>query len=163
MDTNSTAPLATFAAGRNYFDGRIATPGGGHKTVAPFFTAARVGEGVRNYWLLAMVDGRTQILDSYFEPVGSAAPWGSDLAATEARCGGGSQVLTTKAGGDRDADTLRAFAIVNRAPVPVSAPLDLPGPVTALWSSGGSGAFVIVHDLATGRYEAFLITVNCGA
>src|ERR1017187_3401887 len=31
-------------------------------------------------------------------------------------------------------EALRAFGMVNRAPVPLSAPLDLPGPVTALWS-----------------------------
>ena len=163
LDSSAAAMLATFAPGRNHFDGRITTAAGARKALAPFFSAAKAAENGRSYWLLAMVDGRTQIMDANFEPVGSVVPWGSDLAATEARCGGGSQVLVTKAGDAREPDTLRAFGMVNRAPVPLSAPLDLPGPVTALWSLGGSEAVAVVHDLATGRYEAFLITVNCGA
>jgi hypothetical protein len=94
--------------------------------------------------------------------VGSVAPWGSDLAATEARCGGGWQILATKAGEAREPDAVRAFGLVNGAPVPLSAPLDLAGPVTAFWSLGGNEALAVVNDLATGRYEAYVITVNCG-
>ena len=97
-----------------------------------------------------MLDGRTQILDAALDPVGSVASWGSDLAATEARCGGGSQILATKAGDAREPDAVRAFGLVNRTPVPLSAPLDLPGPVTALWSLGGNAALAVVSDLASG-------------
>ena len=162
LEATAAGAVATFTPGRNHFDGRIAVPGGPRKTLAPFFSAAKAGENGRNYWLLAMVDGRTQLLDANFEAAGSVGGWGSDLASTEARCGGGSQVLATKAGDVREADTLRAYGMANRAPVPLSAPLDLPGPVTALWSLGGSSAVAVVRDLATGRYEAFLITVKCG-
>ena len=109
-----------------------------------------------------MLDGRTQIFDAAFEPVGSVASWGSDLAWTEARCGGGSQILATKAGDAREADSIRAFGLVNRTPVPLSAPLDMPGPVTAFWSLGGNSALAVVSDLASGKYQAYLITVNCG-
>ena len=154
--------LADFVAGRNHFDGRVSAPNGIRKTVAPFFSAASAEENGRQYWLLAMLDGRTQVFDAAFEPVGSVAPWGSDLAATETHCGGGWQTLATKAGEGREPDAVRAYGLVNRAPVPLSAPLDLPGPVTAFWSLGGNAALVVVSDLATGRYEAYVITVNCG-
>jgi hypothetical protein len=154
--------LADFIAGRNHFDGRVSTPNGIRKTLAPFFSAASAEENGRQYWLLAMLDGRTHIFDAAFEPVGSVAPWGSDLAATETHCGGGWQTLATKAGEGREPDAARAYGLVNRAPVPLSAPLDLPGPVTALWSLGGNRAVAVVADLATGRYEAYVITVNCG-
>jgi hypothetical protein len=154
--------LANFTPARNHFDGRVSTANGIRKTVAPFFSAGAAEENGRQYWLLAMLDGRTQIFDAAFEPVGSVAPWGSELAATEAHCGGGRQTLATKAGEAREPDAVRAFGLVNRAPVPLSAPLDLPGPVTALWSLGGTGALAVVSDLATGRYEAYVITVNCG-
>jgi hypothetical protein len=109
-----------------------------------------------------MLDGRTQIFDAAFDLVGSVASWGSDLAGTEAHCGGGSQTLATKAGDAGEPDAVRAFALVDRTPVPLSAPLDLPGPVTALWSLGGNTALAVVSDLATGRYQAYAITVNCG-
>ena len=96
--------LASFTPGRNYFDGRVSTANAIRKTVGPFFSAASVEENGRAYWLLAMLDGRTQIFDAAFEPVGSVASWGSDLAWTEARCGGGSQILATKAGDAREPD-----------------------------------------------------------
>jgi hypothetical protein len=154
--------LASFTPGRNHFDGRVSTANGIRKTLAPFFSAASAEENGRPYWLLAMLDGRTQILDAALDPVGSVASWGSDLSSTEAHCGGGSQILATKAGEAREPDAVRAFGLVNRTPVPLSAPLDLPGPVTAFWSLGGNGALAVVSDLATGRSQAYVITVNCG-
>ena len=157
-----SALLASFAPRRNHFDGRVFTATGIRKTLAPFFSAASAEENGRPYWLLAMLDGHTQIFDAALDPVGSVASWGSDLAATEAHCGGGSQILATKAGEAGEPDAVRAFGLVNRAPVALSAPLGLPGPVTAFWSLGGNGALAVVSDLATGRYQAYLITVNCG-
>ncbi len=154
--------LANFVAGRNYFDGRVFAANGIRKTLAPFFSAASTEENGRTYWLLAMLDGRTQILDAALEPVGNIASWGSDLAATEAHCGGGWQILATKPGEAREPDAIRAFQLVNRSPVPLSPPLELPGPVTAFWSLGGNTAAAIVNDLGTGRHQAYVITVNCG-
>jgi hypothetical protein len=154
--------LASFAPGRNHFDGRVSTANGIRKTLAPFFSATSAEENGRPYWLLAMLDGRTQIFDAAFDLVGSVASWGSDLAGTEAHCGGGWQTLATKAGDAGEPDAVRAFALVDRTPVPLSTPLDLPGPVTALWSLGGNTALAVVSDLATGRYQAYAITVNCG-
>ncbi len=83
------------------------------------------------------------------------AAWGSDLAGTEAHCGGGSQILATQAGDAREPDALRAFALVQPDPVPLSPPLDLPGPVTAFWSLGGNAATAVVRDLDDGRYPAY--------
>jgi hypothetical protein len=155
--------LANFVPTRNYFDGRVATANGVRKTLAPFFSAASAEENGRPYFLFAMLDGRTQILDAALDPVGSVAAWGSDLAETEAHCGAGTQILATKPGDAGEPDSVRAFALVNRTPVPLSAPLDLPGPVTALWSLGGNTALAVVRNTAAPRYQAFLITVNCGA
>uniref|UniRef100_Q01NK0 Uncharacterized protein n=1 Tax=Solibacter usitatus (strain Ellin6076) TaxID=234267 RepID=Q01NK0_SOLUE len=154
--------LANFTAGRNYFDGRIVPPSGGRKTLPAFFSAAPIDEGGKQYWLFALAGGKTQITDGVFEPAGSVAGWGSDLAGTEARCGGGSQVLATRAGDAREPDTLRAFTFSSRTPQALTPPLDLPGPVTALWSAGGNAAIAVVRDLSSGRYAAYAITVNCG-
>jgi hypothetical protein len=155
--------LAGFAPTRNYFDGRVVTPAGVRKSVAAFYAVAAIEDQGRPYWILTLVDGRTQLFDAAFEPAGTVGPWGSDVAATEARCAGGTQVLATKPGDLREPDSLRAWSIVNRAPVALTPPADLPGPVTALWSLGGAGALAVVHDLTTGRYSAYIITVVCGA
>jgi hypothetical protein len=155
--------LGNFAAARNYFDGRLTTQTGLRKTLAPFYSAAEVEEQGRQVWLFAMVDGRTQIFDPSFEPTGTISSWGSDIAGTDARCGGGTQVLATRAGDGSESDAIQGYAIVNRAPVLLTAPMELPGPVTALWSSGGTSAVAIVKNLVSGKYTAYVITVACGS
>jgi hypothetical protein len=154
--------LAGFTANRNYFDGRITTQAGVRKQLAPFFSAASANEQGSQIWLLAMVDGSTRIFDGNFDPVGAIPGWGSDIVGVGARCGGGAQVLATRPGDAGEADTIQAFAIVNRAPAPLTAPLGFSGPVTALWPSGGTSAIAVARDIGTGKYAAFLVTVACG-
>jgi hypothetical protein len=154
--------LATFASARNYFDGRVTSQSGQRKTVAPFYSAAAVEEQGRTLWLLAMLDGRTQIFDTALDPVATLpANWGSDIAGSDARCGGGTQVLATRPGDGTAGDAIQAFSIVERAPVAATAPAEFPGPVTALWSSPGTGAVAIVHNPATGKYESYNLTIAC--
>ena len=129
---------------------------------APFFSAASVEEQGRQIWLLAMLDGRTQIFDAAFEPAGFIASWGSDLAGTEARCGGGTQCWRRGPGDGSEADTVQVFGIVNRTPVALAAPVGFPGPVTALWPPGGASAVAVARDLGTGKYAAYTLTVACG-
>jgi hypothetical protein len=153
--------LASLSPARNYFDGRVTTQTGLRKTVAPFFSAASVEEQGRQLWLLAMIDGSTRIFDSGFDSVGGVAGWGSDIAGTEARCGGGFQVLATGVG--EEGDSIRAFTVVNRVPVPLTAPVEFPGPITALWPAGAGSVLAVAHDLATNRYAAYVVAVVCGS
>jgi hypothetical protein len=163
LDSGSRAVLlASFASGRNYFDGRIVTQTGARKTVPPFFSAGAIEDQGRQYWLFSLVDGRTQIFDANFDPGSVINGWGSDLAATDARCGTGAQILATRAGDAHEPDSIRAYSIVNRTAVPLTPAVEVPGPVTALWSVNGISAVAVVHDLSTGRYVAFLVTVVCG-
>lgn len=154
--------LANFAVGRNYFDGRVVTQSGTRKQIAPFYSAAAVEEQGRPLWLAAMLDGKVEMLGSTLDPVGSLAGWGSDIAGTSARCGGGTQVLATRPGDGSEPDALQAFTIVERAPAPLAGPVALTGPVTALWPSGPTAVLAVVHDLASGKYAAYLVTVVCG-
>lgn len=155
--------LADFAAARNYFDGRVTTQTGQRKTVAPFFSAASVESQGRTWWLLQTVDGKTQILDAALDPAGtSTAQWGSDIAGTDAHCGAGSQVLATRPGDRGQPDSVQAFTMADRTPEPLTEAADFPGPVLALWTSGGNAATVVVRDLRTGKYAAYVLTVVCG-
>jgi len=158
LDSGSrTVLLAAFAPGRNHFDGHIVTQTGARKTVPPFYTAG----AVEPFWIFTLVDGRTQIVDANLDPAGLIAGWGSDLAATDARCGAGTQILATKPGDSHETDSIRAYSLINRVPAPLTAPVDFPGPVTALWTSNGISAIAVVLDLSTGRYQAYLLTVLC--
>jgi hypothetical protein len=155
--------LADFAGTRNYFDGRVITQAGQRKTVPPFYSAASVESQGRTLWLLAAIDGRIQMFDAALDPAGpTTIQWGSDIAGTDAPCGTGSQVLATRPGDRGQPDTIQAFTMAGRTPHPLAEPLDFPGPVLGLWTSGGNSATVMVRDLRTGKYSAYAVTVVCG-
>jgi len=154
--------LANFATARNYFDGRVVTQTGQPKQLAPFYSAAAVEEQGRPMWLTAMLDGRIQMFNSALDPAGSFAAWGSDIAGTSARCAGGAQILATRPGDSSEPDSIQAFAIVERAAVPLGSPVAMTGSVTALWPSGPTAAMAVVHDPTSGKYAAYLVTVVCG-
>ncbi len=147
--------LANFAANRNYFDGRVVTQNAARRSVGPFYSAAAADENGRTLWLLAMADGRTEVFDSAMEPVDGIGSWGSDIAGIDTHCGGAPVVLATRAGDGPDA--IQAFAVVNRAAVALGQPVELPGPVSALWPPG----IAVARNAATGKYQAFSITVAC--
>ena len=157
--------LANFAAGRNSFDGRAVAQNGALRTVAPFYTAAAFEERGQVFWILALLDGRTQVFDAGLNPVGGspATGWGSDVAGIDARCGPPSQVLATRSGDATEPDAVQAFGFEQRAAEAVTAPAIFSGPVTALWTSGGSSALAVSRDLSTGRYAAYILTVACGS
>jgi hypothetical protein len=92
----------------------------------------------------------------------SAFPWGSDSAAVRTSCGAGSQVLATTTG-DQSQDSIRAYEFPDRDPVAVSAAVEFPGPVSALWTEAkGDGAVAIARNRETGSYEAFRLSLACG-
>jgi len=158
--------LATYSRDRNYFDGHVILQNGSRKSVAPFYSAAAVEDQGGTFWLLAMLDGRTQIFDAAFEAVAAIPSWGSDIVGTSGvgtsgRCAGGSPILATSAGDVTEPDSAQAFSIVNRTPVALGAPASFNGPVTALWPSTASSALAVVHDLGRGKYAAYVLTLVC--
>jgi len=155
--------LADFAATRNYFGGRVTTQTGQRKAVPAFFSAASAESQGKTWWLLAAIDGRVQIFDAALDAAGTlSAQWGSDIAGTDAHCGTGSQVLATRPGDRSQGDAIQAFTMADRTPQPLTEAVGFPGPVLALWTSGGSAATVVVRDLRTGKYSAYAVTVVCG-
>ena len=72
-------------------------------------------------------------------------------------------MLTTGQDDGGSGDSLRAYEIADRDPVPVSAPLDVSGEITALWPDVKyDSAIAIVHDRERGEYEAFRVALSCG-
>lgn len=160
-----TLLLADFAASRNYFDGHVVAQNGTPHTVSPFYTAATMEASGETFWLMAQLDGRTQVYDTGLTPLAGTtlAGWGSDIAGIDARCGPSSQVLATRPGDGSEGDSIQAFGYAERGAMPVSAPTTFSGTVTALWTSGGNSAVAVAHDLTTGRYAAYIVTVACGS
>jgi hypothetical protein len=110
------------------------------------------------YDFAAEPDGIVHVYNEAHQQVTAIDPWGSDLAIA-AGCG----ILATAAGDRTRPDTVIAWDWADRRPRQVSEAADLPGPVTALWPStiGNGGTLAVVHDLASKRYAAYLLTLDC--
>ena len=154
---------ANFAPGRNYFEGRVVTQTGAARSAPPFFSAAAIEDRASTYWLLALADGRAELFDNNFNALAPMPSWGSDVAGIDGRCGAATQVLATRAGDASEPDAIQSWAVVDRTASPLSPPILFPGPVTALWTAGPDSALAVAHNLASGRYEAYLVTLACGS
>jgi len=153
---------APFTASRNYFSGALSPPVGRLATAPAFYSTAPVVRDQSTWWLLAAVDGQVHLLDGATDQVVDKSGWGSEIAGVRSGCGSGQQILASGSG-DGGSDTVRAFEVIGREPVPVSAGLEVTGSITALWTeSSGANAVAVVHNLETGRYEAFRLTLTCG-
>jgi len=151
---------AFFAPARNFFTGAL-TPGIGKLTSVPkFYSAAPLPRQKSLLWLFAATDGFVHIIDGTSDqPL--RLLWGSDVASVKTACGAGWQVLAT--GAEQNAgDSVRAFELPDRDPVPVSAAVDFSGGISALWTEArGDTAVAVTKNLLTGSYEAFRLSVAC--
>ncbi|MBZ5509759.1 MAG: hypothetical protein LAN70_01175 [Acidobacteriia bacterium] len=155
---------ALFGASRNFFTG-VVTPAIGKATSVPaFYSAAGIPRPTYTLWVFARADGSVHLMDGVNDVgVRSARDWGNDLAAVKSSCGAQTQLLVTGTGDGDAPDVVRAFEIADREPVEVSAPVELAGPVTALWtSSDARSATAVVRNLKTGNYDAIELAITCG-
>jgi hypothetical protein len=157
------AQTALFGASRNFFSGAV-TPGIGKLTSVPaFYSAAGIPRPAYTLWAFARADGSVHLMDGVNDVGIRARDWGSDLAAVKSSCGAQTQLLVTGTGDGEAADVVRAFEIADREPVEVGGPVELAGPVTALWtSSDARSATAVVRNLKTGNYDAIELAITCG-
>ncbi len=164
-DTDDPWPLGTqkafFNSARNYFTGILA-PGMGTQA-PPFYSAATLPRGNYTLWLFAAIDGQVVSWDGVaLRAIPGTSNWGSDMISMKSSCGLGTQLLVTAAGDDTTTDSLHAYEIVDREPNEVASAATMDGPVTALWQNAdGSSAFAVVHNLQTGQYDAYNVTIAC--
>ncbi len=158
------AGRAVLAASRNFFTGILRGEGGSVENVAPFFSAAIVEEGDRelDQWIFAGVDGRAALLAGASKLLATFPGWGSDITGIKTTCSPGWQILATRASDWTEPDAMRAYQIREGEAVAVAAPVEFPGPVTALGPLAEGATLAIVRNLRTGRYEAYRISISCG-
>ncbi len=150
---------AFYASTRNFFTGAL-TPGAGKvTTVAKFYSAALLPREKYLLWLFAGTDGHLHIVDGISDQIASLN-WGSDLASVRTTCGAGWQVLTTSS--ERSGDSVRAYEFPDRDPIAVSAAIEFPGAIVALWTEAKADtAVAVMRNRETGGYEAFRLAVSC--
>ncbi|HMJ83465.1 MAG TPA: hypothetical protein VK504_09875 [Vicinamibacterales bacterium] len=147
---------AGMAASRNTF----ATPEG-----FSFYEVAPLDGG---QWLVVDQQGTLTFLDAQRRVVarGDAT---DHVAALRSACTPGSYVVTARRSSDLEsADVLRLARVVGSSLVPEASTIALPGVLTALWSARNPSraqddreAVAVVHDIQTGRYEAFHLSLSC--
>jgi hypothetical protein len=151
---------AFFTPARNFFTGAL-VPGIGHQRSAPaFYTAAALPRERYTLWLFAGTDGELHLMDGMNHQIAATVHWGAEIAGVHAPCRERSQVLATTPTPD-GADSLAAFELPDREPLPVSQKLEFDGKVTGLWTGEtGESAMAIVEQPTSG-YEALLINLDC--
>jgi hypothetical protein len=163
----SARQKAFYNSARNYFTGVLA-PGYGLRLPA-FYDAAAMPRPAGTALLLSALDGRVLLIENESaKRVSGTAEWGSDLAAVRSGCGSGTQVLVS-APGSGSAESVRAYEISGLEAAPVSAPLEMEGAETAMWSSyDEANATIVVRTEAvasgTGRaaeYEVYRVAAHC--
>ena len=161
-ESASTIPAsnATFAATRNFFMGVVKPAIGNIQSVGRFYSAAAVLKESSALWLFSATDGDVHIIDGVTDQ--PARPnWGSDIATVKTVCGAGWQVLATSSQ-EENGDSVRAYEFPDRDPVAVSAGIDFPGAISALWTeTKGDTAIAVAKNQVTGSYEAFRVEVAC--
>lgn len=155
--------VAFYSPRRNFFSGLLSGPSAG-ASVVPFFSAAALQTGDTHQWLFSGTDGRTRLYQyDLSAPAAIFSGWGSNMAAVHSNCGSGWQVLVTAQNDSVKPDQVQAMEVLGREALPVSATIDLAGPVQALWTAGKNSEVVngVLQSPATGKYEAFTLSVDC--
>ncbi len=153
---------APYSRTRNYFTGLVTAYGRGEEKLPPFFSAAVMKSPEATRWILTGLDGFARLYEKSVVPPVVFSGWGSEIVAVGSGCGTGWQVLVTRPGDWTQLDSLTAYEIEDGLALAVSQPLELTGPVTALWpTTDGKGANAVVHNLKTGQYETYSISITC--
>jgi hypothetical protein len=160
---NNVPQKAFYNATRNYFTGVLA-PGFGTQ-LQPFYDSTVLLRPNGTAMLFNGIDGKVLMIENnMMKSVAGTRDWGSDLVSIRSGCGSGTQVLVS-ASGAAPMDSVRAYEIPGREAEPVSPPLELEGPVMALWPAEDPAVARLVVQTGTRgqaqRYEVYRVSALC--
>ena len=128
----------------------------------PFYSAARFQVDQGPSLTITRPDGNAFVYGENMRELTRVSGWGDDIVSIQAECDPGPHVLVTGTGDWTKPDSLQLYEMDADHATPVGQPLQFSGPITALWpSDDGKSARVVSRDLATGEYEASIVTVVC--
>jgi hypothetical protein len=154
---------ASFEGTRNFFTGFVTAHGEKAEKLPPFFSAATLKAPSVTDWVFTGLDGQARFYDGELKPEATFSHWGSDIVAIAAGCGAPYEVLATRESDWTQPDAIQTFEIVEHEAVAVGQAVEFAGPVTALWpAADGKNAVAVSHNLKTGQYEAFTLSIACG-
>jgi hypothetical protein len=148
----------------NWFQWTPAATSGDAKTNRdPFFSLAGLETSGEAAWISSGTKGETRLVATKNgNIIATTSAWGSELATVKTDCGSGWQILSTSRRDRTELDSIAVYEWSGNEFRALSDPLELDGPVVAMWSGENGGpARVVVHNLKTGNYEAYLLKVGC--
>jgi hypothetical protein len=140
------------------------------KKVGTWISGAEFGPEANPKLIIIGQDGVARLFEEDADPVASFPGWGSEIASLRSGCGTGWQLLVTGKGDWNEPDKIQAMEIQDRVVRAVSSPIEFPGTVIALHTprsrsetdgSANESAIAMVHNLQTGQYEAYRLTMPC--
>jgi hypothetical protein len=141
------------------------------KKLGDWHSVARFEHDGHASLIVTAEDGMARLYEEGQEAAAVFRGWGSEVASIRSACGMGWQVLKTSPGDWTARDTVEAVEIQNGAARAVSPQLEFAGPVVALHGfamrgadsgSENKSAIAIAHNLQSGNYEAYRLTISCG-
>jgi hypothetical protein len=140
----------------------------GKKNVGFWLSAAEFDTETNPKLVVIGQDGVARLFEDGPEPVSSFPGWGSEIASLRTGCGTGWQLLMTGKGDWNEPDKIQAVEIQDRRMNVVSPPIEFPGaviglhtPKTAADAGSNGSAIAMIHNLQTGMYEAYRLTLAC--
>lgn len=139
------------------------------KKSPPWSSAATLESGDHSIYVIRGEDGISRLYDDGPNAVASFSGWGNEIASVQSSCGAGSQLLISSSADWTSSDNVTAVEFQERTAIRVTNPVDFPGPVISLRRSavntleGQTKAVAIIRNLQTGKYEAYVLSINCGS
>jgi hypothetical protein len=139
------------------------------KRSPPWFSAAEFTMNDKDAIIMTGQDGLARLYSNGPDPISSFPGWGSEIASIQSGCGSGWQILVTGKSDWTTSDSIQALEVDGDQTREVTPAIAFPGPVIGLHLSGSSplsrtqtdGAIAIVNNILTGRYEVYVLTINC--
>ena len=152
---------AQYDSGRNYFKAGGLWDGEIMEKLPDFYSVGKFDYDHGSLLVLTELDGKARAYDG-LNLSATYSGWGDDIVSLGQGCDYHFQALVTGTGDWTQPDYLQLYELDRDHATPLGQPLEFSGPITALWpSDDGKSAHVVSRDLATGEYEASIVTVVC--
>ncbi len=137
------------------------------KKPPPWLSAAQFEMNGQDALVITGEDGLARLYSQGPEPLATFPGWGSEIASTRSGCGNGWQILVTGKGDWSTPDSVTGMEFEGGKVTKVTESIDLPGPVISMHQTesdknrGRDMVIAVVHNLQTGLYEIYRLTITC--
>jgi hypothetical protein len=137
------------------------------KKSPPWLSAAQFEMNGQDALVITGEDELARLYLQVAEPFATIPGWGSDIASTRSGCGNGRQLLITGKGDWDSPDIVTGMQIEGNTVTKVTESIDFPGPVISMHETQSDKnpdrdmAIAVVHNLHSGLYEVYRLTITC--